>query len=119
MAAVAQADVETLAQLDGRDVAALTESMDVNHDDPDAADHQVAVYSSHMEDGTMVSEQYIVDPDAGICDCPDMLHRRPDGGCKHLRRVWFETGELALPPAIETGALAIGLRKHIDDGVSR
>ncbi|RKS83353.1 hypothetical protein BDK61_2735 [Haloarcula quadrata] len=107
MATAATADIAALAQLDQRDVAALTEHMDIYADDPATRDEQVAVYNK----GT----QYIVDPDAGICDCPDMLHRRPDGGCKHLRAVWFARGDKQIPAGVDQTALA----EHIDGGVSR
>lgn len=30
---------------------------------------------------------YRVDLPAETCSCPDWQHRKPDGGCKHLRRV--------------------------------
>lgn len=31
--------------------------------------------------------QYTVEPTEGACECPDHQYNRPDGGCKHLRRV--------------------------------
>jgi len=119
MAAAAESAITALAQMDSRDVDALTSTMDVNADDPGTADYEIAVYSSHMDDGTMVSERYVTNPDAGVCDCPDMLHRRPTGGCKHLRRVWVLRGELPLPPGINRDALADDVREHFDSGVGR
>lgn len=107
MAATAGRDIAALAQLDKRDVAALTEHMDIYADDPATRDEQVAVYNK----GT----RYIADPGTGVCDCPDMLHRRPDGGCKHLRAIWFARGDKQIPAGVDQTALA----EHIDGGVSR
>lgn len=111
MAAAADADANELPTLDGRDAKALTESMDCYADDPETRDEQVAVYN----DG----ERYIIDPLTGVCDCPDMLHRRPDGGCKHLRRWWFRTGERRLPEWADRDAIDPSLQKHIDGGASQ
>jgi len=95
-----------------RDKRALTETMTVNYwDDPGVYDHQVAVYSSHKEGGKWVTERYAVNPSAGICDCGDMVHRRPTEGCKHIRRVRFEMGERLIPPAIDTETLADGIKR--------
>jgi len=105
MATTADATITALAQLDDRDIKALTEPFDLVGNDPACRADQVAVYHR----GT----RRVVDPAAGVCDCPDMLHRRPDGGCKHLRAVWFATGELEVPSGIDRTALA----EHIDSGV--
>ena len=119
MAVAASADIEALAQLGSRDFKALTESMDVYADDPAAGPTEVAVYSSHMEDGVMVSECYLVSPDTGFCTCGDTHYNAPAGNCKHWRRVMYERGESDLPAGIDTSALAMGLREHIDDRVSQ
>jgi len=111
MAATASRDIAALAQLDGRDVAALTEHMDIYADDPATRDEQVAVYNK----GT----RYIIDLVAETCDCPDMLHRRPDGGCKHCRRIQFRRGEREIPAGVDRDAIDDSLLEHIDDGVSR
>lgn len=115
--AVASSTVAALAQLDDRDIRALTEVMTVCKREPDLRDEQVAVYSSHQADGGMVTERYVVSPDVPACDCRDMLHRRPASGCKHVRRVAFERGERAIPAGIDHSALAPGL--HIDNGGSQ
>ncbi|WP_135302624.1 hypothetical protein [Haloarcula amylovorans] len=99
-----------LPTLDGRDTKALTEPMDCYQDDPATTEDQVAVY--HRGD------RYVIDPSVGVCDCPDMLHRRPDDGCKHLRRWWFRTGERQLPEWADLEAVDRDLREHIDDGGS-
>ena len=101
MAATADADIAALAQLDGRDVAALTEPMDVYADDPVTTDDQVAVYNH--------GQRYIVTPHVPCCDCPDMIHRRPAGGCKHVRRVEYLLGERTIPAGVDRGALDDGL----------
>ncbi|MDS0280322.1 hypothetical protein NDI85_21285 [Halomicroarcula sp. S1AR25-4] len=114
MAATADAgdvDLAALAQLDDRDVKALTEPMDIYADDPATRDEQVAVYNH----GT----RYVIDLVAETCTCPDMLHRRPDGGCKHCRRIQFLRGEREIPAGVDPDALDETLREHIDDEGSR
>ncbi|RLM39280.1 hypothetical protein [Haloarcula sp. Atlit-120R] len=105
----AAVDIDALAQLDQRDVAALTEHMDIYPDDPATRGEQVAVYNR--------GQRYIVTPHVPCCDCPDMIHRRPSGGCKHIRRVEFARGERAIPAGVDYDAIDDGL--HIDTGVSR
>jgi len=94
-------------ELTGRDVAALTEPMNVFADDPEARTEEVAVYNG----GT----RYIVNPIAGYCTCDDWHFRQPDGGCKHRRRVQFATGERAVPAAIDRDALDRNLRERLDE----
>ncbi|MDS0258548.1 hypothetical protein NDI56_03870 [Haloarcula sp. S1CR25-12] len=101
MAVSTDADVEAIAQLDGRDVAALTEPMDVYADDPETTDDQVAVYNH--------GQRYIVTPHVPCCDCPDMIHRRPARGCKHIRRYRFATGQRTIPAGVDRSALDDGL----------
>lgn len=91
-----------LRELDGRDVAALTEPMTVYADDPDAGLDEVAVYNG----GT----RYIVNAEVGYCTCEDWHFRQPEGGCKHRRRVAFETGDRAVPEAVDRDALDDPLR---------
>jgi hypothetical protein len=110
-ATVDDGGIEALAQLDDRDVSALTEHMDIYEDDPATLDHEIAVYNK----GT----RYIIDIEAETCDCPDMLHRRRDGGCKHCRRVQFRRGEREIPAAVNRDAIDDTLLKHIDNGGSR
>ncbi|WP_434531059.1 hypothetical protein ACODNH_05450 [Haloarcula sp. NS06] len=109
MAIAATADITALAQLDDRDIKALTEPMDIYADDPACRKEQVAVYNH--------GDRYIVTPDVPCCDCPDMLHRRPSGGCKHIRRIEFERGERPIPVGVNDDAIDDGL--HIDSGVGR
>ncbi|GGO03751.1 hypothetical protein [Haloarcula pellucida] len=109
--AAAAADVAAIAKLDQRDVKALTEPMDIYADDPATRDDQIAVYNH----GT----RYVIDLVAETCDCPDMLHRRPAGGCKHTRRVAFMRGEREIPAGVDREAIDDALLEHIDDGGSR
>jgi len=101
--AATQQQIRELAQLDGRDVAALTEPMDVYVDDPATTDDQVAVYNH--------GERRIVTPDVPVCDCPDMVHRRPVEGCKHIRRVEYILGSREIPPGVDETALDSGVRR--------
>jgi len=50
-------------------------------------------------------EQYVVEPDAPACTCPDWEYRSEqlgDDGCKHIRRVRMVRGDLDLGPLLET-----------------
>lgn len=52
------------------------------------------------------ARQYLVDLDdpERPCDCPDMTHNRPDGGCKHLRRVELLQRDDRVPLPRDIGA---------------
>jgi len=91
-----------LRDLDGRDVAALTEPMNVYADDPEAGLDEVAVY--HRGD------RKIVNAEAGYWTCEDWHFRQPDGGCKHQRRVAFRRGDREVPAAVDRAALDDPLR---------
>jgi len=91
-----------LRDLDGRDVAALTEPMNVYADDPEAGLDEVAVY--HRGD------RRIVNVEVGYCTCEDWHFRQPDGGCKHRRRCEFQLGDRAIPTAVDRAALDDPLR---------
>lgn len=41
--------------------------------------------------------EYVVDLKGGSCTCADWTHNRPDGGCKHIRRVRTEVERDSLP----------------------
>jgi predicted nucleic acid-binding Zn finger protein len=95
------ADIDALATLEGRDVRALTQPMDVYPNDPDAAaPWEVAVYHG--------GEQYVVNTEVGFCPCPDAHYRGAE--CKHLRRVAFEVGDREIPAGIDRAALDRPLR---------
>ncbi|ELZ35394.1 hypothetical protein [Halorubrum tebenquichense] len=87
---------------------ALTSYMTVLEDLPEVADdsERFAVISDS-------GSQYIVDCRAGTCTCPDMLHRRPDGGCRHLRRVSFARGAVPIPGWVEREAIDPQLGQHL------
>ncbi|WP_254547221.1 hypothetical protein [Halomarina pelagica] len=69
-----------------RDVRALTEYLLVVAEAPD-------LYVVYGEGG----DEYTVDARTGACTCPDDEYRQPTGGCKHVRRVAFETGARDVP----------------------
>lgn len=78
--------------LEPRDVRALTEYLTVLEDAGrarGAADLYLVVSQSGRE--------YLVDARTDACECPDAEHRRPDGGCKHVRRVAYATGARPVP----------------------
>jgi len=50
-------------------------------------------------------EQYTVDPTLPACQCPDWEHRSDElgeDGCKHIRRVRMERGEIDVTALLET-----------------
>jgi len=91
---------ETAAQeraatdLANRTVRALTDDLLVVADAP-------GLYRVYGEDG----DEYTVDTSTGPCTCPDAEYRDPDGGCKHVRRVAFHTGERAVPAWVDRDAV--------------
>jgi len=93
------------ADLETRDIKALTEPLLVLPDDPDAPlECEVAVYSE--------DRQYIVNRDVGFCECPDDHYR--DGVCKHRRRVAYEFGVRELPAWVDRDRLDDGFRMFVD-----
>jgi hypothetical protein len=91
MNAYESTEVETRGtDVEPRTERALTEYMTVL---PDGGD----VYTVVGENGST----YRVDGREGRCTCPDHEHRRPDGGCKHIRRVAFATGQRPVPGAVD------------------
>lgn len=67
------------------------------------ATHQLApgMYNVYSEDGT----EYTVDTESGACTCGDYRYRTPSGGCKHVRRVRMERGELRVPSGVRVDPL--------------
>jgi hypothetical protein len=51
------------------------------------------VYEVHSQSGNI----YEVDVVSSSCTCPDWQDRKPEGGCKHLRRVDMEIKAGAVP----------------------
>jgi hypothetical protein len=81
-------DGRTDTELDARDVRALTERMSVL-DDVGPARGADGIFRVVSQSGST----YTVDLQLGACSCPDSERRNPDGGCKHVRRAAFATGE--------------------------
>jgi hypothetical protein len=100
-----RADVgDGLVDLDARDARALTEYLLVEQ----FADGLFRVYS---EDGTF----QVVEPSLGSCECEDMQYQNPAGGCKHLRRVQFWTGDREIPDWCDRDRIDPLLLEAIDD----
>lgn len=57
---------------------------------------------------------YSVDLVADTCDCPDHLHRDPSGGCKHLRRARYATGDDPIPSTADLSRVDDQLGLHIE-----
>jgi hypothetical protein len=89
----------TLAELDDRDVRALTETMTVLGETAPAPADAPGLYLVTTASGS----SYTVDPDLGACECPDAEYR--DATCKHVRRVRFERGARQVPPSATRAAL--------------
>ena len=92
MATNADAAGQPPAGLDERDVRALTEYFTVLNDvgRVRGADGLYLVVSQS-------GSEYLVDYRTERCMCPDAEHRNPEGGCKHVRRVAFATGDRSVP----------------------
>lgn len=59
-----------------------------------ADENAIGLYNVYTESG----HEYTVDvAKDNKCSCPDMKHRDPAGGCKHVRRVQILIRETALP----------------------
>lgn len=93
-------DVHDLEQ---RTVRALTEFLVILEDAP-------GLYTVYSEDGT---ERYSVGLELGACTCEDARFRDPEGGCKHLRRVRYATGEWELEDWVNLDAVDPALAEKI------
>lgn len=98
-------------QFDERDARALTQYM-TTLDDLPRVRGAPGLYVVVSPTGT-----YGVDPDIGACECPDAEYRDPAGGCKHVRRVRFATGERAIPAWVDPDAVDPDLGEHVDGEV--
>ena len=94
-------------ELEPRDARALTECMTVLPEDGD-------VFTVVGENGGT----YGVDARDGRCTCDDYKYREPAGGCKHIRRVAFATGERLIPAWVDTDAVDEQLGAHTDAGAT-
>lgn len=89
-------DESGIEALDDRDIRALTERLTVMPDVGDArGGDDLFTVISHT------GSQYLVDLRLGSCSCPDSRHRDPDGGCKHVRRTQYVTGERSVPTWVD------------------
>lgn len=81
-------DVDGSTELDSRTERALTEPLSAVSVDgtPLEGDETIVSVVSHT------GESYQVDVREGRCTCPDMRHREPEGGCKHVRRARVALG---------------------------
>lgn len=70
--------------------------------------HRVApaLYLVYSEQGS----EYVVEPAAGHCTCPD--HRYNGAACKHLRRVRMVRGERTVPEGVRTDPLLARQRER-------
>ena len=104
------AAVETpIEPLSDRDVRALTECMSVLSEIGTVADAR-GLYTVVSESG----RSYTVDVETGTCECDDAFYRRPEGGCKHVRRVEFATGRRSIPEWADEDAIDGQLGRHVD-----
>jgi len=63
---------------------------------------------------TESGSEYLVDARTGVCECPDYQYREPDGGCKHLHRVAYATGEVSIPAWVNSSAVDSHLGMRTD-----
>ena len=91
-----------------RSADALTSCMIVLEDLSEVADDPEK-YAVVSDSGSM----YIVDTRARTCDCEDMLFRRPDGGCRHLRRIDYARGAVPIPGWVDRSAIDDDLGQHL------
>lgn len=56
---------------------------------------------------------YRVDAIAGSCNCPDSLHRAPEGGCKHRLRVEYARGTRIISEWVNSSSIDDGLGQHL------
>jgi hypothetical protein len=94
-------------KFDEHDAKALTQYLTVLEDHGPARGREgryVVVSQSGSE--------YLVDADAGRCECPD--HEYRGVRCKHLRRVEFAIGARPLPAWIDREAVDSQLGDHVD-----
>ncbi|WP_217642046.1 SWIM zinc finger family protein [Halostagnicola kamekurae] len=111
---MAVAKTTGLEILDDRDGRALTTPMTVIEDTGIVRD------ADGMFEVTSASgREYIVDIDAPAdarCSCDDQKHRRPDGGCKHIRRVLFAIGAKPIPSWVDPNAVDDQLGAFVSSG---
>jgi hypothetical protein len=96
------------AELETRDIAALTECMIVLDELAPAPADAPGMYHVTTESGA----SYVVDYQLGACTCAD--HQYRDVTCKHQRRVEFETGVRPIPAWVDREKLDDGFRMFVN-----
>jgi len=94
--------------VDERDVRALTQYLTVL-EGLGRARGADGLYEVVSQSG----KEYLVDADAGVCECPDFEYRGVR--CKHLRRVDFATGRRPLPEGIDPADVDEALGAHVQE----
>lgn len=93
-------------QIEARDVRAITEDIQIH---PHRDDGKHRVYGSG-------GDEYIVDLGDETCTCMDYQKRNPEGGCKHMRKAQFATGERDIREVIgKLNAGMAAIRQQIAD----
>lgn len=103
--------VQSTETIDDRDVRALTSCLTVlpEYGRAAGADGLFMVVSDS-------GKEYLVDAHEGACECADYEYRAPAGGCKHVRRVAFATGERPIPEGVSSDAIDDLLGHHVEGG---
>lgn len=102
----------SVEQLSKRDTRALTQYLTVLNEAPGVSGSEGLYLVVSQSGGS-----YVVDPGLGTCECEDAEYRDPDGGCKHIRRVRFATGERTIPGWVDQEAVDPDLGEHVDGEV--
>lgn len=93
------AGADARQEVSSRDRRAAAERMFAHRTAPGMFD----VYSE-------AGEAHTVDLRQRVCDCRDFQYRRPDGGCKHVRRVLMLLGERPLPAGVDADPMLVRRR---------
>lgn len=88
---------------------AVTEIMTVLDDAPPVRGEPDAY---HVTTGS--GKSYIVDARDWTCSCADFQRRKPERGCKHIRRVKMVRGEFAIPYEFDEEDLDDDFGKFVD-----
>ncbi len=110
IAALQDAATDSSIEFEQRDARALTQYLTVLPEHGRARDAD-GLYVVVSESGS----SYLVDVRHGACECPDAEYRDPDGGCKHVRRVRYGTGERAIPAWVDPTAVNEYFSLHVGE----
>lgn len=103
---------DAIDPLDDIAIRALTETMSVVGW-IDRAQDAPGLYEVITQSGS----QYLVDLQAGSCECPDARYRNRT--CKHQLRCAFEVGEREIPEWIDPDSVDRQLGVHVRSGEPR